>query len=147
MRSRFLYFAEYMAAVSAILAMSANNKVFLLAPPYAVSAYLVLFERNTKFSKPSGLAVSYGFAIASSEALHALLGPSIASMTINVFAVSAFIMLTEYSHPPAIALTIFSYLRFSDVLFVTSSLAALGIIILIYAIDSALIRAGKLSRV
>ncbi len=56
-------------------------------------------------------------------------------------------MLTEYSHPPAIALTIFSYLRFSDVLFVTSSLAALGIIILIYAIDSALIRAGKLSRV
>ncbi len=56
MRSRFLYFAEYMAAVSAILAMSANNKVFLLAPPpYAVSAYLVLFERNTKFSKPSGL--------------------------------------------------------------------------------------------
>ncbi len=99
-------FIIYLTISVVILWMSSIFRQFILAPPYAVSAYLLMFERGTKFSRWDGFAASYLFAVASSEALHVILGSSELAMSLNVILVSIFVALTRYSHPPAIALTI-----------------------------------------
>ena len=127
--ARLRRFTLYLTILAAILLMSSILRQFILAPPYAVSAYLLTFERDTKFSRRDGFAASYLFAVASSEALHVILGPSELAMSLNVILVSIFVALTKYSHPPAIALTIFSYLVYRDLPFVETSLAVMLLVL------------------
>ncbi|MGC8696576.1 MAG: HPP family protein [Conexivisphaera sp.] len=128
-RARLRHFTMYLAVLTAILWMSSISRQFVLAPPYAVSAYLLTFERDTKFSRRSGFVASYLFAVASSEALHAIVGSSELAMSANIVLVSMFVAMTRYCHPPAIALTIFSYLVYRDLPFVVTSLAVIALVL------------------
>ena len=129
-------FIFYTITVIIIISISSINSLFLIAPPYAVTAYLIIFEHGGKYSKKKSVLVSYLFVIFSSELIHLTLGISPVYMTVNVIVVSAFISVTDYKHPPAIALTIFSYIVHSTVYFaITSIMVLLVIIILAYSMD------------
>ncbi|MBX8631805.1 MAG: HPP family protein [Thermoplasmata archaeon] len=123
---RYLVFLAVLLAM--IVAITYNNN-FLLAPPYAVTAYLLVFERESKFSKAGNIAASYIFVIISSEAIHLTLGISASALVLNLVAVSLFISFTKYSHPPALALTIFSYIAHNSVEFTITSFVVLAIAI------------------
>ena len=97
-----------------------------MATQYAVSAYLIIFERNTKFSSRWSLATTYALVILSSDILHFFLGGSLAGMVINVVIGFAFVTFTNLAHPPAIALTIFSYIAGNPLDFTISSVPSLG---------------------
>jgi hypothetical protein len=129
-------FVFYVITVIIIIWISSFDAFFLLAPPYAVSAYLIIFEHGGKFSKKKSVLFSYLFVIFSSEFIHLTLGISPLYMAANVIIVSAFISFTGNNHPPAIALTIFSYIVHSTVYFaLTSILVLLVIMILAYSMD------------
>jgi hypothetical protein len=133
---KLIDFAFYVITVIIIILISSFNALFLLAPPYAVTAYLIIFEHGGKFSKKKSVLFSYLFVIFSSEFIHLALGISPLYMTANVIIVSAFISFTGNNHPPAIALTIFSYIVHSTVYFaLTSILVLLVIMILAYSMD------------
>ncbi len=120
-----LFLAIFLAIVGVIL----GSGTLLIAPPYAVTAYLVVFNRDSRYSEPSSILASYLVVIVSSEALELLLGVSTLALVLNVGLVSLFIAFTRYSHPPALALTIFSYIVHDSIGFVLSSLVVLGIVI------------------
>ena len=130
-KEKAIEFLVYTVAILVIIAISSYDSLFLLAPPYAVTAYLMIFENRSKFSRRSDVAFSYLFVIMSSEVVHLSLGISIYSMAINVIVVSLFISYSRYSHPPAIALAIFSYIVHNTILFATTSLIVLSVIVLI----------------
>ena len=118
-----------------IIFATSRRGVFLLAPPYDVTAYLVLFEKNSKFSKPTSVAVSYAMVILSTLVLHSLLGNTAISLTLNVLLVAAFISATGFSHPPALALTIFSYLTADTLGFSLTSSFVLIVIFCFMMVD------------
>lgn len=124
-------FLFYTATLLIIIAISSYGSLFLLAPPYAVSAYLMIFESKSKFSRKSFVAVSYIFVILSSEIIHISLGISLYSMALNVIIVSLFVSYSRYSHPPAIALAIFSYIVHNALSFAITSLIVLSVILVI----------------
>jgi hypothetical protein len=105
-----------------------------MAPPYGVTAYLATFARKNEFSKPVNFVMSYIFVIATTEILHSVLGFSIIVVLTNVIMVSAFISFTRFKHPPAIALTIFSYIIHETDYFIFASLAVLPILVTIHVL-------------
>ena len=121
-------FLLFLAIFLAIVGVIVGSGTLLIAPPYAVTAYLLVFNRESRYSRPSSIAASYLVVIASSEAFEYVLGISVAALVLNVVVVSMFIAFTRYSHPPALALTIFSYLVHDSVAFVLSSLVVLLIV-------------------
>ncbi|MEM3846161.1 MAG: HPP family protein [Candidatus Parvarchaeota archaeon] len=127
--SKFWEYLIYLAIFGAIISLISIRKNYILAPPYAVSAYLIVFQRRTKYSSRSGIIASYLFVILSSYILHILFSQSILGMVLNVIAVSALITFTGFTHPPAIALTIFSYLDDNIIDFTISTLLALIILV------------------
>lgn len=114
----YLFFLLILGVIFSLIAIRGN---YILAPPYAVSAYLVVFQRNTKYSSRESMIATYALVIISSDALHFLFGESLDGMVINVLIVSAFITFTNFTHPPAIALTIFSYIAGDPLDFTVSS--------------------------
>src|SRR5579875_3339042 len=124
--SRVVDFIVFVCCVFTILFVTFHRGVFLLAPPYDVTAYLVVFEKKSKFSKPTSTVFSYVIVIVTSAILHLLLGDSIISLTLNVLIVAAFISFTRFTHPPALA--IFSYLTNDTLGFSLTSLLVLAII-------------------
>lgn len=129
MHVRLKKFFLFLVVFSIMMMVISVQKSFLLAPPYAVSAYLLIFERESKFSRPENIAVSYVFVIISSEVFHLTLGTDLTALMLNMLIVSAFISFTKYSHPPALALTIFSYIVHNTPDFVYTSLIVLAIIV------------------
>ncbi len=115
----------FLAILGVIFSLVELRGDYILAPPYAVSAYIIVFQRNTKYSSRSALAVTYFLVIVSSDFLHVILGNNLLGMILDVLVVSGFITFTNYSHPPAIALTIFSYLIASPLDFTISSVLSL----------------------
>ena len=111
----------FLLILSVIFSLIAIRGDYILAPPYAVSAYLVAFQRNNKYSSRESLIATYALVIISSDALHFLFGGSLVGMIFNVLIVSAFVTFTNLTHPPAIALTIFSYIAGDPLNFTISS--------------------------
>lgn len=126
--TRSVDFIAFVCVSLIILFVTFHRGVFLLAPPYDVTAYLVVFEKESKFSKPTSVVFSYVMVIVTSTILHFLLGVGIISLTLNVLIVAAFIAFTRFTHPPALALTIFSYLTNDTLGFSLTSLLVLAII-------------------
>jgi CBS-domain-containing membrane protein len=126
--TRILDFGFFVLCTIIIVSITYRRGVFLLAPPYDVTAYLVLFEKTSKFSRPLSVGLSYVAVIVSTLILHTLIGDNIVSLTLNVLFVAAFISSTKYSHPPALALTIFSYLTKDILGFAVTSLTILIVI-------------------
>ncbi len=102
---------------------------YILAPPYAVSAYLIVFEHGTKYASRKSLAVTYLLVILLTDLVHVLNGTHLIGMLLSVIGISAFITFTDFSHPPAIALVIFSFLSSSILDFTISSLLSLVVLI------------------
>jgi CBS-domain-containing membrane protein len=125
---RLFNFIMFLCCSLIIVFVTFHRGIFLLAPPYDVTAYLVLFETKSKFSKPNSVILSYIIVIITSLLLHYLVGESIVSLTLNVSIVAAFISFTRFTHPPAPALTIFSYLTNDTLGFSLTSLLVLAII-------------------
>lgn len=113
-----------------IVMISFERKFFVLAPPYAVTAYLVTMDPKGKYSKTENIAFSYLLVIFTTEILHFLLGFSYIPLLINVIVISIFISYTKYAHPPALALTIFSYIIHSAIPFIIASISVLAIIVI-----------------
>jgi CBS-domain-containing membrane protein len=134
-----LYFALFLAIVGVIVVF----KTLLIAPPYAVTAYLVVFNRGTKYAQPRSIVASYLVVIASSEAFEFAFGVTILALVLNVTLVSLFIAFTQFSHPPALALTIFSYIVHDSFNFVLTSLIVL---LIVAAADIAMQRVGPIRK-
>ncbi|PYB67781.1 hypothetical protein DMB44_07835 [Thermoplasma sp. Kam2015] len=122
---RIIYFLILFAIISAI---SYVFKIILLAPPFAVSAYLITVESRGRFSDPNSIIVSYLLVIALTTIFHIFLGVQFLSIYLNVSLIAIFITLSRFRHPPAIALAIFSYIAHNDILFVESSLVIAAIL-------------------
>lgn len=116
----------FLSILGVILSLVTIRGNYILAPPYAVSAYLIVFERNTKYSSMGSLVSTYALVILSSDTLHFLLGVSLVGMVLNVVIVSAFVTFTNLTHPPAIALTIFSYIAGNPLDFTISSVLSMA---------------------
>ncbi len=123
--SKIRDYIVFLALLGAIFSLITIRGNYILAPPYAVSAYLVVFQRNTKYSSRQSLAATYTLVILSSDTLHFILGESIIGMVLNVVIVSAFVTFTNFTHPPAIALTIFSFIAGNPLDFTISSVLSL----------------------
>lgn len=123
-----LNFLVFICCALVILLVASYRRVFLLAPPYDVTAYLVLLEKQSKFSRPVSVTLSYSVVILSSAVLHLAVGDGVSSLALNIIIVTAFISYTRFSHPPAIALTIFSYLTNDMLGFSLTSIIVLAII-------------------
>ncbi|MEM0156230.1 MAG: HPP family protein [Thermoplasmataceae archaeon] len=120
----------FLAILSAIFSLIAIRGNYILAPPYAVSAYLIVFQRDPKYSGKKSLLVTYVLVIGTSDIIHILIGTGLVEIVVNVLIVSAFITFTDFSHPPAIALAIFSYLVGDPFDFTVSSILALSALII-----------------
>ena len=120
-REKVKNYIVFLSILAVIISLVAIRGGYILAPPYAVSAYLVVFQRNTKYSSRQCLIATYTFVILSSDIFHFLLGESLFGMILNVLIVSAFVTFTDLTHPPAIALTIFSYIAGDPLDFTISS--------------------------
>lgn len=93
-----------------VLLLSHSGEDFIIAPPYGVSLYLVVCDSNSRYSQYSCITFSYLLVITTTFLIHTLLGDTIYTMTLNVFLISLLMTLTGLVHPPAIALTIFTFL-------------------------------------
>ncbi len=127
--ARVFRYLLFVACALVILLVTLNRRLFLLAPPYDVTAYLMIFERGVKFSRPTSVIVSYLVVISVTALLQFTLGQSELSLTASVLLVSAFISFTRFSHPPAIALAIFSYFANDVTGFVITTLIVLAIVL------------------
>ena len=125
LRTKIRDYFLFLSILGAIFSLVELRGDYILAPPYAVSAYIIVFQRNTKYSSRKSLAVTYVLVIVSSDVLHVIFSGTLPGMILDVLVVSGFITFTNYSHPPAIALTIFSYLVASPLDFTVSSVLSL----------------------
>ena len=73
-RKRILSFLLYLAFISIIVIGSSYDDLFLVAPPYAVSLYLITFESKSKFSRKKNIILSYSFVILTTELIHVIMG-------------------------------------------------------------------------
>jgi len=126
---RMREYAIYLIIIGVIFSLISIRGNFILAPPYAVSAYIVVFQRNTKYSSRKCLIATYLIVILSSDVIHLVLGAGLDGMLVNVIIISAFITFTDLSHPPAIALAIFSYIVTDPFDFTISSLLSLATLV------------------
>lgn len=122
-----LFFAIFLLIIGVIVVF----KNLLIAPPYAVTAYLMVYNRGSRYAQPRSIVAAYLVVIASSAALEFVLGVTVLSLTLNVALVSLFISFTPFTHPPALALTIFSYLVRDSPSFVLTSLVVLLIVVVV----------------
>jgi len=128
-RATAIRFAVFFLLFLAIVAVIVLSKSLLIAPPYAVTAYLVVFNRGSKYAEPSSILGSYLVVIGTTELFQYTFGVTVPALVANVTVVGLFIAFTKYSHPPALALTIFSYIVHESVPFVLTSLVVLLIVI------------------
>jgi hypothetical protein len=142
-RATAIRFAVFFAIFLAIVGVIVLSKTLLIAPPYAVTAYLVVFNRGTKYAEPSSILASYLVVIGTTEIFQYAFGVTVPALVANVTVVALFIAFTKYSHPPALALTIFSYIVHESFSFVLTSLIVLLIVLVA---DLAIQRAGPLQR-
>lgn len=140
-RETVLRFSVFFALFLAIVGVIVGFKTLLIAPPYAVTAYLVVFNRGTSYAQPRSIVASYLVVIASSEAFEFVFGVTLLGLVLNVTVVSLFITFTRFAHPPALALTIFSYIVHDSLSFVVSSLVVLAIVAVA---DVAIERSGSI---
>ncbi|GGM76142.1 hypothetical protein GCM10007108_12650 [Thermogymnomonas acidicola] len=122
-------YIAFIVIFATILLVTSYHSLFLLAPPFAVSTYLLTFDHGGRFSTYSSISASYLFVILTTEAIHVLLGTGTLQMLLNVVLVSLFITFLPYRHPPALALTIFSYITHSTFDFTLSSITVLLILL------------------
>ena len=130
-RGRLIEFTVFLAIFSAISGVMLGFKSLLLAPPYAVTVYLVVFHRGSSYARVRSIVAAYLFVIVTTEGFELTLGTTALSLVLNVIVVAAFITFTPYTHPPALALTIFSYIVgnvHDPVGFVLSSVLVLAIV-------------------
>ncbi len=118
-----LRFISFIVLVIVIVIISLKFKLTLLAPPFAVSAYLITSEHRGEFSGPYSVAISYIFVIITTTIFHIFLGVGTISLILNIAIVGLFITYTQFRHPPALALTIFSFIAHNDFLFIISALS------------------------
>ncbi len=123
--AKVMDYGVFLAIVAVIFSLLAFRGNYILAPPYAVSAYIMVFQRKAKNASRINIFITYAVVILSSDLLHLLVGSNLGSMLANVVIVSAFITFTKFTHPPAIALTIFSYIAGDPLDFTISSVLAL----------------------
>ena len=142
-RSTGIRLSLFLAIFLGIVGVIVVSKTLLIAPPYAVSAYLMVFNRGAKYAQARSIAAAYGVVIASSVAFEYVLGVTILALVLNVIVVSLFISFTPFSHPPALALTIFSYIVRDSPAFVLTSVVVLIIVI---AADVAIDHVGPIRR-
>ncbi|MGI0067415.1 MAG: hypothetical protein ACREB9_03210 [Thermoplasmata archaeon] len=64
--------------------------------------------------------------MASAALFQAALGLTVLALVLNVLVVSLFVTFTPFSHPPALALTIFSFIAHDTTTFTETSLIVLG---------------------
>jgi hypothetical protein len=140
-RDTVVRFSVFFTIFLAIVGVIVVAKTLLIAPPYAVTAYLVVFNRGTRYALPRSIVASYLVVIASSEAFELVFGVTVLALFLNVTVVSLFIAFTAYSHPPALALTIFSYIVHDSLSFVLTSLVVL---IIVTMADVVLERVGSI---
>jgi hypothetical protein len=133
-----LFFVLFLAIVGVIV----GSRNLLIAPPFAVTAYLVVFNRSSRYSRASSIAASYLVVIASSELLEYTLGTTVEALVVNVALVAAFITLTPLSHPPAIALTIFAYIVHDT----TSVVLASVVVVIVVAVADVVFGRVKIVR-
>jgi hypothetical protein len=126
---KLVRFGLFVAVFLAIVGVILGSKSLLIAPPFAVSAYTVVFQHSAKYSETRSIAASYVLVIASSVLLEEAFGAVLIALVVNVLLISLFITFTRFSHPPAIALTIFSYLIHDPVLFAFTSSIVLAIVV------------------
>lgn len=124
-KSRIINYLVFLAITSFVLFLISFGKDFLLAPPYAVSAYLLVFRQESHYHNAKSVFATYLLVITGSDLTHFIAGANVIGMLSNVVIVSAFITFTNLSHPPAIALSIFSYITNNPLDFTISSLLAL----------------------
>ena len=129
-KKRILSFLLYLAFMSIIVVGSSFDNLFLVAPPYAVSLYLITFESKSKFSKRKNIIFSYSFVILTTELIHVILGIGTLPLLVNLIVVSVFISFSGYSHTPALALTIFSYIDHQLTAFTIDSVVIMGVVII-----------------
>jgi hypothetical protein len=96
LKGRIITFTIFIISIVLIFLITSFNGLFLMAPPYGVTAYLATFARKNEFSKPVNFVMSYIFVIATTEILHSVLGFSIIVVLTNVIMVSAFISFTRF---------------------------------------------------
>ncbi|WP_297026367.1 HPP family protein [Thermoplasma sp.] len=126
---RRIAYAFFLLLFTIIAVIGLIFRIVLLAPPFAVSAYLITVGHRGRFSEPDGILVSYFAVIVITTAFHITIGTGPISLYLTTIAVSAIITFTRYSHPPAIALAIFSYIVHSDIAFVGSSLIVVALLV------------------
>lgn len=126
---RLKQYVFFLLVLSVLFAGLSINSDFLIAPPYAVTAYMVVFQNESRYTKILSIVSTYLLVIASSYLIHIVIGNTLIAMISNLVLVSAFITFTDYIHPPALALTVFSYIIHDQLGFTESSLIALIVIV------------------
>ncbi len=121
-------FSIFLAIFLAIIGIIFASNDLLIAPPYAVTTYLVVFNPSSRYAQPRNIVASYLAVIASSELFEFLLGSTVLALALNVILVAGFISFTPYSHPPAVALAIFSLLIHDPPGFALTSVVVLIIV-------------------
>lgn len=122
-------FAVFLAVFLVIVGVIVYSGNLLIAPPFAVTAYLIAFAPRSRFSQPSAIAASYLVVVVSSALFQLGLGVTVIALVLNVVVVSLFITFTPFRHPPALALTIFSFIAHDPAVFTETSLLVLVIIL------------------
>ncbi len=127
-RETGIRYAVFLAVLLLLLGITSALRGLLLAPAFAATAYLAVFTPETKYNRPLGIVLSYLVVVASTEVFELVLGVTLLALVLNVILVSLFITVSPFSHVPAIALTIFSYLVHDPVAFAVTSLLMTGVV-------------------
>ena len=109
-RSRVLSFLMLIIVFGLILYLTNFTRGLYLAPPFAVSSYLAVYERNTKFSNSVSIISSYLFVLFVTLIVRVFISDIEIGLIVSTLLAMAFISFTRFEHPPMIALTIFSFL-------------------------------------
>jgi hypothetical protein len=122
-------FIIFFITMSVVATVAVYTHLLLLAPPLGVTVYLATLARRSDASRPEVVAGSYAFVMASTLVLQTVLGFSTVTAVTNVLLVSAFIFFTRFKHPPAVALTLFSFIAHTTVTLVLTVAVFLAIVI------------------
>ena len=128
-RSRVFSFLILIIVFALILFLTNFTRGLYLAPPFAVSSYLAVYERNTKFSSSISIISSYLFVLFVTLILRVFISDIEVALIVSTLLAMAFISFTRFEHPPMLALTIFSFLVPNFQAFAESTFIALALII------------------
>ena len=97
---------------------------------------MVIFAPRTAYARPQGIAASYLLVLVTAALFQFTLGVTVLALVANVLVVSLFITFSPLSHPPALALTIFSFIAHDTLSFTETSIVVLLIVLaLSFAIE------------